>query len=72
VSERWFSNELKTVIMTTRKDPRMGESTYRLSNLRRGEPSRIFFEVPSDYKIVTEDNLGPNMMRLRVDKKQDE
>jgi hypothetical protein len=72
VSERWFSNELKTVVMTTRKDPRMGESTYKLSNLRRGEPARILFEVPSDYKIVTEDNVGPNVFRLRVDKKQDE
>lgn len=72
VSERWFSNELKTTVMTTRKDPRMGESTYKLTNLRRGEPSRLLFEVPSDYKIITEDNVGPNIIRLRVNGKQEE
>jgi hypothetical protein len=72
VSERWFSNELKTTVMTTRRDPRMGESTYKLTNLRRGEPSRLLFEVPSDYKIVTEDNVGPNIIRLRVNGKQEE
>ena len=72
VSERWFSNELKTTVMTTRKDPRMGESTYKLTNLRRGEPSRLLFEVPSDYKVITEDNVGPNVIRLRVNGKQEE
>lgn len=72
VSERWFSNELKTTVLTTRKDPRMGESTYKLTNLRRGEPSRLLFEVPSDYKIITEDNVGPNVIRLRVNGKQEE
>jgi len=69
VSERWYSGELKTVVMTNRKDPRMGESTYKLTNLRRGEPSRNLFEVPSDYKIL-EDGPG-NVMRLRVDRKQE-
>ena len=72
VSERWFSNELKTTVLTTRKDPRMGESTYKLTNLRRGEPSRLLFEVPSDYKVITEDNVGPNVIRLRVNGKQEE
>ena len=72
ISERWFSNELKTTVMTTRKDPRMGESTYKLTNLRRGEPSRLLFEVPSDYKVITEDNVGPNVIRLRVNGKQEE
>ena len=71
VSERWYSNDLKTVVLTTRKDPRSGESTYKLTNLRRGEPSRQLFELPPDYKIVTEDNVGPNVFRMRVDKKRE-
>lgn len=70
VSERWYSSELKTVVLTTRKDPRTGESTYRLTNLRRGEPSRTLFELPADYKVITEDNFGP-AIRMRVDKKQE-
>jgi hypothetical protein len=72
VSERWFSSELKTVVLTSRKDPRMGESTYKLTNLRRGEPSRLLFEVPSDYKIVTEDNVGPTVIRMKIDNKKQE
>jgi hypothetical protein len=73
VSERWYSNELKTVVMTTRKDPRTGESTYKLTNLRRGEPARNLFEVPADYKVLTEDNVGPSMIRMKVmDRKRDE
>ena len=58
--------------MTTRKDPRSGESTYKLTNLRRGEPARSLFELPADYKVITEDNVGPNMFRTKTDKKQDE
>ena len=71
VSERWYSNELKTVVLTTRTDPRTGESTYKLTNLRRGEPSRYLFELPADYKVLTEDNAGPNIFRMRPDKKQE-
>jgi hypothetical protein len=70
VSERWYSNELKTVVMTKRNDPRMGESTYKLANLRRGEPARQLFEVPPDYKIIDEPAAG-NVIRMRVEKKQE-
>jgi hypothetical protein len=51
VSERWFSPELQTVVMTKRSDPRMGETVYRLSNISRTEPSRTLFEAPSDYSV---------------------
>lgn len=70
VSERWYSNELKTVVMTTRRDPRTGENTYKLTNLRRGEPARQMFEVPADYKIIDEPAAG-NVIRMRVEKKQE-
>lgn len=51
VSERWYSPELQTVIMTRHKDPRMGESTYKLTNIRRSEPLKSLFEVPVDYTV---------------------
>lgn len=70
VSERWYSNELKTVVLTTRKDPRTGESTYKLVNLRRGEPARYLFEVPGDYKLI-EENSGGNVIRMRVEHKEE-
>lgn len=77
VSERWYSNELKTVVMTTRKDPRTGESNYKIANLRRGEPARQLFEVPPDYKIevppdykIIEDGGAGNVIRMKVETKE--
>lgn len=72
VSERWMSTELKTLVLSTRKDPQSGETTYRLTNLRKGEPARMLFEMPSDYTLATEDNHGPVMIqRMRIEKKND-
>ena len=39
VSERWFSPELKLLVMSRQSDPRFGETTYRLTNIARSEPS---------------------------------
>lgn len=50
--ERWYSNELQTVVMTKHSDPRMGETTFRLTKVSRGDPPRSLFEVPADYKVV--------------------
>jgi hypothetical protein len=51
VDERWFSPELKTVVMTRHLDPRSGEVIYRLTNINRVEPDHSLFEVPSDYTL---------------------
>jgi hypothetical protein len=51
VSERWYSPELKTVVMTRHSDPRFGETVYRLTNISRNEPARSLFEVPADYTL---------------------
>ncbi|MBV9302031.1 MAG: hypothetical protein JOY62_01955 [Acidobacteriaceae bacterium] len=50
-SEVWYSPELQTVVLSKHNDPRMGQSTYTLSNIQRGEPNPALFQVPSDYKI---------------------
>jgi hypothetical protein len=52
VSERWFSPELQTTVMTRNSDPRMGETTYRLTNIVRTEPPRSLFDVPPEYKVT--------------------
>jgi hypothetical protein len=54
VSERWFSRELQTAVMITRRDPQSGETVYRLTNISRSEPSPDMFMVPRDYKVVGE------------------
>jgi hypothetical protein len=50
VSERWFSPELQLVVFARTRDPRSGETTYRLNNLKRGEPPADLFRVPADYR----------------------
>ncbi len=52
VSERWYSQELKTEIMTRHSDPRMGEQVMRLTNIRRGEPDPSLFQVPAGYQLA--------------------
>jgi len=52
VSERWNSPELQTLIRMTSKDPQMGETTYKLTNISRAEPAASLFQVPADYTIT--------------------
>ena len=51
VSERWYSPDLKIDVMTERIDPRTGDVTFRLTNIRRGEPDRSVFEVPPGFTV---------------------
>jgi hypothetical protein len=39
------------LVLTDRKDPRNGDSTYRLTHIERDEPAASLFQVPSDYTI---------------------
>jgi hypothetical protein len=52
VSERWFSQDLKVLVMSRQSDPRFGETTYRLTNIERSEPAPHLFEIPADFTIV--------------------
>ncbi len=52
VAETWYSPELQVVVLGKRNDPRVGEITYRLVNIRRGEPSPSLFQVPPEYRII--------------------
>jgi hypothetical protein len=45
-SERWFSPELFIVVYAKTSDPRAGESTYRVTIVKRGEPPAELFAVP--------------------------
>lgn len=68
VSERWYSPELQTVVMTRHTDPRFGENTYRLTNINRDEPARTLFEVPGDYTLKEGPPMTPEPMRMRLKK----
>ena len=49
-TERWFSPELHIVVFARTVDPRVGESNYRLVNLKREDPPAELFRVPADYR----------------------
>lgn len=55
VAERWYSSDLKVLVMSRHSDPRFGDTTYRLTNITRFEPPPHLFEIPSDFTIAEPD-----------------
>ena len=51
VSEEWTSPDLQVLVLTDRKDPRAGDSSYRLQRIVRGDPAATLFQIPSDYEV---------------------
>jgi len=60
-SERWYSDELEAVVLSRTSDPRFGETSYRLVNVARGEPSADLFAVPQGYELQSEPHAGVRM-----------
>ncbi len=52
IVERWYSSDLKTVLLIERSDPRFGSSILRLTSIQRAEPAAVLFSVPSAFKII--------------------
>jgi len=69
ISERWYSPELQTLVMTKHSDPRFGETVYHLTNISRSEPDASLFQVPADYKIKDAPPM-PGPMRVRLANEQ--
>jgi|tagenome__1003787_1003787.scaffolds.fasta_scaffold20989874_2 hypothetical protein len=61
VTEVWTSPDLKTIVSSKRSDPRMGEQSFRLTNLVRAEPDEALFSVPSDFRVLD----GPKQIMYR-------
>jgi hypothetical protein len=53
--------------MSRQSDPRFGETTYRLTNISRGEPSPSLFEIPSDF-TVEDANTKRDVIFRRIEK----
>jgi hypothetical protein len=68
VSERWYSNELHALVMTSHKDPRLGETTYKLTGIQRAEPPRSLFEAPADYTVKEAEVPNIRIMRDKIEK----
>lgn len=56
VSERWYSQQLQTVMLLKHSDPRVGNNVYQLTNINQAEPDQSLFQVPPDYTV----SQGPN------------
>jgi hypothetical protein len=52
VTERWYSSELQTMVMTKRSDPRTGQTEFQLTNIQRAEPAATLFQVPAGYTVA--------------------
>jgi hypothetical protein len=54
VTETWFSPELHTMVLRKHSDPRLGDSTYRLTDIKRNEPDAALFQPPPGTKVSVE------------------
>jgi hypothetical protein len=50
-SEIWYSPALQIVVSSKRSDPRMGQSTYTVTNIQRTEPNVSLFQIPAGYTV---------------------
>lgn len=46
-AEQWYGKELQVVVEATYRDPRTGETRYRLREIHRNEPDASLFELPA-------------------------
>jgi len=48
-AEQWYGKELQVVVEATYRDPRTGETRYKLRDIHRTEPDARLFRVPDNY-----------------------
>jgi hypothetical protein len=53
-AEQWYGKDLQVVVEATYRDPRTGETRYKLSEIRRKEPDASLFKVPAVDKASPE------------------
>jgi hypothetical protein len=59
VTEKWFSPELRVVVLQKTTVSQVGETIYRLANIRREEPPAILFSLPADYVVEGVERMPP-------------
>ena len=51
VSEEWTSPDLKMLVLSESSDPRVGKTTYKVTNIVRGDPDPSLFQIPAGYTV---------------------
>ena len=54
VHEKWVSEDLRTVVRSRHRDPRLGENSFDLTRIDRTEPPASLFVVPAGYVITNQ------------------
>lgn len=49
-AEQWYGKDLQVVVEATYRDPRSGDTEYKLREIHRTEPDARLFRVPDNYK----------------------
>jgi len=52
--EYWYSEDLHLNMIVKHHDPRTGDTTFTMKQVKRDDPDAQLFQVPSDYKVVDE------------------
>jgi hypothetical protein len=64
VSETWYSQELKAMVLSKTSNARGGDSAVKLTKLSRANPDALLFRPPADYKVVdAADSVTLNLKR---------
>ncbi|MFZ6765434.1 hypothetical protein ACO0LM_00010 [Undibacterium sp. Di26W] len=66
-SETWYSPELQMTVYSKQSDPRTGEWSYRLNNLKRTEPASSLFSIPEGYTV----REMPTASRIVIEKREE-
>jgi len=64
VTETWYSQELKGMVLSKTTGARGGDSAVKLTNIIRGMPDATLFQPAPDYKIVDDqDSVSLNLKK---------
>ena len=66
-TETWYSPDLKVLVTSKTSDPRMGDTTYTLTNIQQSEPPASLFQVPDGYTVKDQ----PGKLVFREGKKSE-
>jgi hypothetical protein len=54
------------VVESKLRDPLVGDTTYRLSQIRRTPPDASLFAVPADYTVESMPPPGPGVAKFKA------
>ena len=55
-TETWYAPDLQATVYSRSTDPRVGETIYRLTNIKRNEQTASLFTVPEGYTVKESSN----------------